>query len=82
MIMKIFNNDKLNYNFKLKKSYMQYPLYPLKRENNLNQNQWKFENILNDYFCFCQGLKCLESNIDQYCKFNFYINIIDNSRDL
>ena len=82
LLLKNINNDKLNYNFKLKKSYMQYPLYPLKRENNLNQNQWKFENILNDYFCFCQGLKCLESNIDQYCKFNFYINIIDNSRDL
>ena len=27
-INKIFNNDKLNYNFKLKKSYMQYPYIP------------------------------------------------------
>ena len=76
------NNQKLNNSVKLKKSYIQYPLHCLKREYSLKDNFWKFENILGDYFCFGQGQKILNLNIEQSCKFNFYINIIDNSRDL
>ena len=61
---------------------MQYPLHCLKREFNLKDNFWKFENILGDYFCFSQRQKILNLNYAQTCKFNCYINIIDNSRDL
>ena len=48
----------------------------------MKDNFWKFENILGDYYCFGQGQKILNLNLKQSCKFNFYINIIDNSRDL
>ena len=82
LMKNINNNKKLNDNFKLKKSYLQYPLHPLKRKYNIKDNFWKFENILGNYFCFGQGQVYLNLNIPQYCKYNFYINIIDNSRDL
>ena len=80
-ILKNINNKKLKENFKLKNSYIKCPLYSLKRNCNIQKN-WKFENIFGEYFCFCKGKKCLDSNIDQLCKFNFYINIIDNNREL
>jgi len=76
------NNKKYNNNVKLKKSYIQYPLFSLKRGLNLKDNFWKFENILGDYFCFGQGQKTSNLNIAQNCKYNFYINIIDNNRDV
>lgn len=91
---KIFNfliiNNKFNSNlkkinnksFKLKHSYIEYPLNSLKRNCNKQDYFWKFENIFGEYFCFCNGQKCLDANIDQFCKYNFYINIIDNNRDL
>ena len=90
---KIFNfliiNNKFNSNlkkinnksFKLKHSYIEYPLNSLKRNCNKQDYFWKFENIFGEYFCFCNGQKCLDANIDQFCKYNFYINIIDNNRD-
>jgi CDP-glycerol glycerophosphotransferase (TagB/SpsB family) len=61
---------------------MQYPINSLKRNCNLEENVWKFANIFGIHFCFCKGKKCLESNIVQKCKFNFFINIIDKNRDL
>ena len=91
---KIFNfliiNNKFNSNlkkinnksFKLKHSYIEYPLNSLKRNCNKQDYFWKFENIFGEYFCYCKGQKCLDANIDQFCKYNFYINIIDNNRDL
>ena len=82
LMQNIINNKKLDNNVKLKKSYIQYPLHCLKREYSLKDNSWKFENILGDYFCFSQGQKILNLNCAQACKFNFYINIIDNSRNL
>lgn len=81
-LLKNIYNNQLNDRVKLKKSYMQYPLNYLKSKYTLKDNLWNFENILNEYFCFCQGQKCLDLNIDQYCKFNLYLNIIDNSREL
>ena len=62
-----------NKNFKLKNSYIQYPLNSLKRNCKL---QILFENIFGEYFCFCKAQNCLNSNIDQFCKYNFYIYII------
>ena len=80
-VLKKITNKKLKENFRLKNSYIQYPLYSLKRNCNI-QKYWKFENIFGEYFCFCKEKKCLDSNIDQLCKFNFYVNIIDNNREL
>jgi hypothetical protein len=81
-ILKKINNKIFKENYKLKNSYIQYPLYSLKRNSNLQNNFWVFENIFGEYFCFCKGQKCLDSKISQHCKFNFYVNIIDNNREL
>jgi hypothetical protein len=68
--------------YKLKKSYILYPLLSLKRSHLQKESKWAFENIMNNYFCFCKGQNCLESFINQDCKFFFYVHIIDRSRDL
>ena len=82
LLLKAVNNNKLKESYKLKSSYIHYPINSLKRNCNLEEIDWKFENIFGIYFCFCKGKKCLESNIIQQCKFNFYINIIDKNRDI
>ena len=79
LIKNINNNKKLN---KLKSSYIKYPFYSLKRNCNLKENIWKFENNFGDYFCFCKGQNCLKSKIVQNCKFFFYIYLIDKNRKL
>ena len=81
-ILKYINNKKSKDTFKLKNSYIQYPLFSLKRNCNHQKKLWKFENMFGEYFCFCKGKECVFSNIDQICKFNFYANIIDNNREL
>ena len=79
---KRINNKKLNDNLKLKSSYIQYPFCILKREAVAINNEWSFKNIYNHYFCFCKGKNCLFSNINHYCKYYFYLHIIDNNRNI
>ena len=75
-------NDKLiNDSYKLKKSYIKYPNCILKRFAIKNYDEWKFINIYNHHFCFCKGLKCLNLNVTDKCKFKFYLNLIDNNRN-
>ena len=85
----IINNEYLslknvnnNEAYKLKKSYILYPLLSIKRSHLQKESKWAFENIMNNYFCFCKGQKCIESFNNQDCKFFFYVYIIDCSRDL
>ena len=76
-------NDKIiNETLKLKKSYFQYPYCILKRNAVINNNKWIFKNIYNHHFCFCSGLHCLNSSVNEKCKFSFYLNIIDNNRNI
>lgn len=76
------NNKIINETFKLKKSYIQYPYCILKRNAIINYNEWNFKNLYNYYFCFCNGLNCLSLNVTEKCKFKFYLNIIDNNRNI
>ena len=76
------NNIKFKSYLKLKNSYIQYPFFELKRNAVKNQNEWKFVNLFNHYFCFCKGNQCLTKKIPQKCKFYFYINIINNNKNL
>ena len=71
--------NKLDNSRRLKKSFIQKPLYSTK-SNVGKQNQWIFRNILNHYFCFCKGKNCLFYNIPQKCKYYFYLSIIDNNK--
>lgn len=80
MVKKMSYSQK-NETLKLKKSYITYPYYSLKRFTSLYENIWSFRNIYNYYFCFCRGEICLPTP-PQKCKFNVYLNIIDNSRNI
>lgn len=70
------NNSKIE-TTKLKKLYISKPFNSLKRNVSKYDNQWNFANLFNEYFCFCKGSKCLNINITQICKYNFYIYLID-----
>lgn len=79
LIEKIRNNQ--DNSLKLKNIYIKKPCY-LKKDNFLFKNNiWYFENIYNHYFCFCKG-QCLYSKVFKKCKYLFYLNIIDNNKDL
>ena len=74
---KIFNNS---LNFKL--SYINNPNCFSSFQANINDNEWNFINLYNNYFCICRGLDCISSDIPQECKYYFYLNIIDNNKHL
>ena len=81
-IIKKFTIQKLNETFKLKKLYNHFPLYSLKRNIEIYEEEWIFKNIFNHYFCYCKGVNCLISKIPQNCKYYFYMNIIDKNRNI
>ena len=73
----------------MKSSFLKPPLFSLKREIAQIEGKWNFNNIYNNYFCFCNGDSCINFNLlsfnaqyFQYCKYYFYLAIIDNNRDL
>jgi len=78
----IDKNKNCKNTFKLKESYQQKSFCELKRNILLETNKWSFTNIYNNYFCYCKGSFCLYQNIPQKCKYDFYLNIIDNNKDL
>ena len=81
-LFKRINNKKINETLKLKRSYTHYPFCFLKREAVSNNNEWVLKNIYNHHFCFCKGKDCLISSINNYCKYYFYLYIIDNNRNI
>ena len=68
--------------YKLKKSYLIPPYCQLKREIAIVNNKWLFANIFNNFFCFCKGMECTNKNINQKCKYKFYLSIIDDNKNL
>ena len=75
------NNTKSDQPLLLKSSFIKEPNFSTKGNLKIKNNTWYFENIYNNYFCFCSGLKCL-FKIDQDCKYFFYLTIIDQNRYL
>ena len=75
------NDKNINETLRLKKSYIRYPLCLFKRFLLEQENFWKYSNIYNEYFCFCIGLNCKYNDL-QKCKYYFYLNIIDNNRNI
>ena len=74
-----------NESFLLKKSYMKTPGCKSMTINQISNNIWIFENLYNNYFCFCKGYSCyFRSNYqeDQKCKYSFYLSIIDDNKYL
>ncbi len=81
-IVKKMNDYRYNKSFKLKKSYIRYPYFLLKRISIIKENIWSYLKIYNNYYCFCKGFDCLYRKISQKCKYYFNLNIIDNNRNV
>ena len=80
-----FNFNKKNINddsLKLKKSYTQMPKCLLKKYLLINDVSWNFQNLFNEYFCFCKDLNSTKLKISQSCKYYFYLNLIDKNRNI
>ena len=80
-----FNLNKKNINddsLKLKKSYTQMPKCLLKKYLLINDDSWNFQNLFNEYFCFCKDLNSTKLKISQSCKYYFYLNLIDKNRNI
>lgn len=73
---------KINKIILLELSYIEWPICLLKREIAILDNKWYYRNIYNKYFCFCKGPLCIESKINQKCKYRFYLVLIDNNKIL
>ena len=71
-----------NNNFRLKKSYTKMPKCILKRNLINSEDQWRFEYLFNEYFCFCKDLNVLKLKNSQNCKYFFYLNLIDNNKNV
>ena len=82
LINYFYNNENIQNNLKLKKTYLKKPICTLKKSIPLKRKSWIFSNIYNHYFCFCKGLHCLYENIPQFCKYYFYLSIIDNNKNI
>ena len=64
-------------NLQLKQSYYKNPSFLIKNFSASNES--------NNYFCFCKSnvtLNCSHKNLKQNCKYFFYLNIIDNNRNI
>ena len=78
-----FKNNNTNHDqpLLLKSSFIKEPNFSTKENLIKINNTWYFENIYNNYFCFCAGINCL-LKINQDCKYFFYLTIIDQNRYL
>ena len=77
----IFNKESNN----LLLSFIHPPLSFLKKDIALMEGKWYFNNIYENYFCFCKGESCVNINIlynkeFQTCKYYFYLTIIENNK--
>ena len=87
-IQKEFYLNNKNISFGLKKLYIKSPKSKSFQKIALTNNKWKFLNIFNEYFCLCRGFDCLyhsllnENNSTEFCKYKFYLNIIEKNKHL
>lgn len=56
--------------------------FSIKEKAIVNINKWQFINVNNHYFCSCKGSKCIYKEISDLCKFDFYLTIIDNNKNI
>ena len=64
---------------KLPKSFIQMPKLILKKYA-IHDNKWNFDNLFNEYFCFCKDLNSIKLKNSQSCKYYFYLNLIYKNR--
>ena len=80
--LKIESEDMLKNTNNLKKLYSSFPLFKFKRKVAIQENRWYFNNIYNNYFCFCKGYYCKRKMFFQKCKYFFYLNIIESNKNI
>ena len=80
LIKKMRNNKTKSID--LKKLYFRFPFCNYKRFLSTQNNVWTFRNIYNEYFCLCKGKNCMKQKIDPICKYLFYLNIVDNNKNV
>ena len=78
---------KNHFHYNLKSSFLKPPLPFLKRDISQVEGRWYFNNVYENYFCFCRGGACInlivfDNKNFQSCKYYFYLTIIDNNRNL
>ena len=72
----------------MRSSFLQPPLFSLKRDISQIEGRWYFNNIFETYFCFCRGENsCINiislKMIDfQSCKYFYFLTVIYNNRNL
>ena len=62
-------DERYNKTLRFMEYYMNPPICKLKRDIFKNNENWIFNNIYNNYFCFCVGKKCLKSYVLHLCKY-------------
>ena len=78
-----FNLTNINDNsLKLQKSYTKIPKLILKKQLLINNYECIFQNLFNEYTCFCKDLNSIELFNSQSCKYYFYLNLIDKNRNI
>ena len=78
-------NETKNQSPSLESSFYLLPKFTIKYYLNLKKGNWYFKNIYNHYFCFCKYKNinnCFYTKIKRKCKYYFFLNIIDNNRNL
>jgi len=79
----LLNETKALYNsLKLQKSFVQMPKFILKKNLVINDNNWSFENLFSEYFCFCKDINFIKLKNSQACKYYFYLNLIHKNRKI
>ena len=73
--------------FNLKSSFLKPPLSYKKRDISRIEGRWYYNNLYENYFCFCRGESCINiktfNNYNfQYCKYYFYLTILDNNKNV
>lgn len=70
----------INNSLKLPKNFAQMPKFNLKQNLVINDNKWSFENLFNEYSCFCKDLNFIKLKDSKKCKYYFYLNLIHKNR--
>jgi CDP-glycerol glycerophosphotransferase (TagB/SpsB family) len=73
-------DERYNKTLRFMEYYMNPPICQLKRNAFNDSNDWIFNNIYNNYFCFCVGEKCLRLYAPHLCKYYKYMDIIEHNR--
>ena len=71
-----------NNHFRLLRSFARMPKCILKRNLLTDDNEWRFEYLFNEYFCFCKSLNSLKLQNSESCKYYFYLNLINKNKNI